>query len=410
MFALLALIGCGSLPTSPPVAMNEPRALAAEKAAGSWHHALVIDASSSASSLQSYQWRPVPNDGLPQIEPSPFPRRSTDETWELKVKPGLSAYTQRPEEAARSLQPLIDFALDKLGDDPETLRNTSLFLRATAGMRLLPLEEQSEILAAVEEHFDRLPFGRSSARVISGEEEGVYGWIAVNYVLGHLEHGGPFPTVGALDLGGASSQITFVPLDYPRSHGRRIRIGHNDYYLYTSSYLGAGQDEAREAIASRACFLLGYPTPAGEVGTGEFDTCRRAIRDRFERPCDDGPCSLFGVYQPPLYGEFLAFSVYAYAADFFDLGERLVPDLIAERGAEFCARDWTKMVAEDPDLATNPYVPNYCYAAAHIVTMLTDGFGFSTSSERITAPLRVQGSTVGWALGALVFELAGSGY
>jgi Golgi nucleoside diphosphatase len=43
----------------------------------------------------------------------------------------------------------------------------------------------------------------ANARVISGEEEGTFGWIAVNFLLQTFAKG-PSATVGALDMGGAS--------------------------------------------------------------------------------------------------------------------------------------------------------------------------------------------------------------
>jgi len=411
---LFAPLACTSV--GPPASAPTPQAGATldnaprpHTDADNWRYALVIDASSSASALQIYQWRPRAAGRLPQIEAAPFPRSSSEDPWETKVKPGLGDLGSHPEQAARSLAPLIEFALEKLGNDPERLARASLHLRATAGMRLLPEPEQDEILASVRSYFASLSFGETSARVISGEEEGIYGWIAVNYILGHLEHGGAFPTVGALDLGGASTQITYVPLDHPQLHGQAVTIGTNTYYLYAHSYLGLGQDQARSRVGAPACFITGYPIPGGGIGTGDFKGCRKAIRETFSQPCPDGPCSLFGAYQPPLYGDFLAFSVYGYAADFFDLGQQLVPATMADKGAAFCAQNWNEMINRDPGIAENPYLPTYCYAAAHITTLLTDGFGFPSTSDRITAPLRVQGTNVGWALGALVYDLAGSG-
>jgi hypothetical protein len=89
-------------------------------------------------------------------------------------------------------------------------------------------------------HFRR--FKPAWARMINGEQEGIYGWIALNYLTGYLS---PHPfsaskaasvdtdadsalntlqsgnrvmaasqglkTVGALDLGGSSLEVTFIP-------------------------------------------------------------------------------------------------------------------------------------------------------------------------------------------------------
>lgn len=66
-------------------------------------------------------------------------------------------------------------------------------------------------MASVRNYLSTTPFKFQDkwARVISGEEEGVFGWITVNYLASTLvPQGGT--TLGALDLGGASTQITFV--------------------------------------------------------------------------------------------------------------------------------------------------------------------------------------------------------
>ncbi len=394
-------------PETAPGAAAAPAAPARPADARAWHYVLMIDASSSASTLEIFRWHARDGSGLPVIETATGD--DPTEPWRTRVKPGLAAYAGRPAEAAKSLEPLWDYALGKLGSGSPTTRTAAVHLRATAGMRLLPEAEQAAILDAVRAALASSPFGSSSARVITGAEEGIYGWLTVNYVLGHLEHGGPFPTVGALDLGGASTQITFQPLDYPRDNGQMVHLGRNAYHLYTRSYLGLGQDEARERVNSPDCFLAGYPMPDGRAGRGNYDACGRAIRAVLAVPCseDDEPCSLLDGDQPPVYGEFLAFSVYAYAADYFDLDQRLRPAELAAAGRAFCATDWPAWIVREPAIADDPFVPNYCFAAAHIEALLTDGFGFPADTERITAPLRVQGTPIGWTLGALVHELAG---
>ena len=48
--------------------------------------------------------------------------------------------------------------------------------------------------------------------IISGDEEGVFGYLAVNYLASLISPTvKPVDTAIALDLGGASTQITFVP-------------------------------------------------------------------------------------------------------------------------------------------------------------------------------------------------------
>lgn len=48
------------------------------------------------------------------------------------------------------------------------------------------------------------------ARVLSGEEEGAFGWLALNQLQAEISPD-PDTTLGALDFGGASMQIAFVP-------------------------------------------------------------------------------------------------------------------------------------------------------------------------------------------------------
>ena len=50
-------------------------------------------------------------------------------------------------------------------------------------------------------------------------DAGVIAWISTNYLLDRFKHGRDghrLPTVGVVDMGGASTQISFeIPWDYP---------------------------------------------------------------------------------------------------------------------------------------------------------------------------------------------------
>lgn len=56
----------------------------------------------------------------------------------------------------------------------------------------------------------------------------------------------PTGTLGALDLGGASTQITFIPQQNIESDDNSIhfRLYGNNYHLYTHSFLCYGKDQA----------------------------------------------------------------------------------------------------------------------------------------------------------------------
>lgn len=370
-----------------------------------WRYALVIDASSSASTLHIYRWQPGAEGSLPRIEEAPYPRDEGVEDWTMSVHPGLSAYAGRPADGARSLEPLIEYARQVIPAPDRA--DATLHLWATGGLRELAKEQRSEILDAVAGFLGDTVFDATEPRVIRGREEGVYGWLEINYLLGRLDYEAGLPTVGVLDLGGASAQISFVPLDAPRENFQVVAIGGQIHRLYTHSYLGMGQDDVRETLAEPACFPAGYPSSNGAAGAGDLTACRQAIRERLAKPCVEGPCSLFGVYQPPVRGDFVALSVYAYTADFFELGGTLQPAELEAVGSEFCSTSWAEHLRRDPSFEDDPHAPNYCFTAAYIVELLTEGFGFSAATEEIEAPLTIRGTTAGWTLGALLFELAG---
>ena len=86
---------------------------------------------------------------------------------------------------------------------------------------------------------------------VLGDEEGSFGWLTANYLGGTFDISpgdSPRPSVGAMDLGGASTQITFQPSSdilagyFPIYLGLKEQV---QYDLYTHSFLRFGQDQAR---------------------------------------------------------------------------------------------------------------------------------------------------------------------
>jgi len=126
------------------------------------------------------------------------------------VKPGLSAFVDQPKQGAETVQGLLEVAKDSI---PRShWKRTPVVLKATAGLRLLPEQKAQALLFEVREIFKKSPFlvPDDSVSIMDGSYEGILAWVTVNFLTGQL-HGHSQETVGTLDLGGASTQITFLP-------------------------------------------------------------------------------------------------------------------------------------------------------------------------------------------------------
>ena len=81
---------------------------------------------------------------------------------------------------------------------------TPVALKATAGLRLLPKLQSEEILLRVSKVINTSPFLKKKDPVVimDGADEGINGWLTVNYLLGNLYPDTVQYAVGMVDLGG----------------------------------------------------------------------------------------------------------------------------------------------------------------------------------------------------------------
>ena len=69
---------------------------------------------------------------------------------------------------------------------PSRYVSTPINLKATAGLRLLERYQADALLKAVRDLFARYPFQfdpEDAVEIIDGTDEGIYGWVTVNYLL-----------------------------------------------------------------------------------------------------------------------------------------------------------------------------------------------------------------------------------
>jgi len=95
-------------------------------------------------------------------------------------------------------------------------------------------------------------FSNRGVGMLSELDEGVFGWMTINYLMEQLHL--PRKSYVALDLGGGSTQITFLPKyektfsSSPTSYLHPVKVFTTPHTIYSHSYLGLGLMAARESI------------------------------------------------------------------------------------------------------------------------------------------------------------------
>ncbi|NXE72809.1 ENTP1 diphosphohydrolase, partial [Cochlearius cochlearius] len=416
-------------------------------------YGIVLDAGSSHTNLYVYEWPAEKENNTGVVQ----------QVEVCKVEgPGISGYSHATEEAGPSLAQCLQQAGEVI---PSTQhQETPVYLGATAGMRLLSLENKSaadKVLSSVEKTLRSAPFNFQGARIISGQEEGAYGWITINYLLGNFKQvlyqwqsgwkkflhslRSISETSGALDLGGASTQITFVPDKLsPESPENLLhfRLYGKEYLVYTHSFLCYGKDQAlqqklaRDLQASTSnsslldpCFHQGYQrtinasdlfkTPCTSAkkkqfpfsqlyiqGEGNYQKCRRNIQELFNKTdCPYSSCSFNGIYLPPLHGDFGAFSAFYFVMDFLNLTSEQSPvalDKVASAIESFCARPWHKVKTAYRQIKEK-YLSEYCFSGAYILSLLENGYEFTEKNwQSIHFLGKIGSSDAGWTLGYML--------
>ncbi|KAI8089969.1 nucleoside phosphatase GDA1/CD39 [Halteromyces radiatus] len=399
----------------------------------------MIDAGSSGSRVHVYRFNYCQQE--PQLE---------DEVLFHMLKPGLSSYKDDPMAAARSLNELMDLAVENV---PTELHHcTPIAVKATAGLRLLGKDVSDKILAQVRSHLEtNYPFpiaGENGIQIMDGSDEGVYAWITVNYLLGKLQPSQRGNSAAVFDLGGASTQIVFEPV-FPTTlekmvdgdHKYQLDYGKGEpYSLYQHSYLGFGLNEARkhvkeamislwhdEAIKTgrvyHPCLPLNHtetiaytstnhsePINIQLIGTGAGSTqCRAVVEKLFGKdlPCATSPCAFNGVYQPSLVDTFKLRDLYVFSY-FFDLTQPMGMPLefsVMELGTltrHVCDGDITDLVKHVPNaLETLRSEPDYCLDLTYAYSLLKTGYDLPPERLVRTAQ-KIHGVETGWCLGASI--------
>ncbi|OJD24244.1 hypothetical protein ACJ73_04392 [Blastomyces percursus] len=419
-------------------------------------YALMIDAGSTGSRIHVYRFN---NCGpTPELEHEDFKM-----TEKKKGGAGLSSYAEDPEAAARSLDPLMEVALNSV---PEEYQSCSpVAVKATAGLRFLGQETSDRILDAVRNRLETVyPFPvvskeKGGVEIMDGKYEGVYAWITTNYLLGNIGTKERLPTAAVFDLGGGSTQIVFEPTFKSvggatdklaeGDHKFSLEFGGRNFDLYQHSHLGYGLMKARDTIHKaivetkhqsspsdqqwlskplvNPCLsagtsltvnvTMGDGHPLGEVVevkmTGPKDVSSaaqcRGIADKIlkkDAECKLAPCSFNGAHQPQLQKTFANEELFIMSY-FYDRTAPLgMPESFTLRDlqdltATVCAGQDSWGVFEGISDAINELQerPEHCLDLSFMLSLLHTGYDLPLNRQ-VKIAKQIDGNELGWCLGA----------
>ena len=389
----------------------------------------MCDAGSSSTRVSVYTW--------PQRKPNSIPVIS--EKGRESTNPGM--HKKNENEIKDAMNTLISFCRNKINEvsnNKAVLSNVNFYLKATAGMRSISVEEQNKKLDVIRKTIrasDLKFLNDSWAKVITGSEEGQFGWITGNYlnrILFENEKAGKIATTphGSIDLGGYSLEITFTTNEEIREHKIRLALNNITYNLYSYSFQNYGQNKFHDALIEYfinskgseesdniniPCYLTGYNESyvfKGKnyklIGNANVQECRESISSLMNINKEE-EMSMNNTYQPkiPEGMKFYGISGLYWIANFFKLADDNyhAPSEFLSAAEKFCTKNWDDAVKEYGEDVEISYLKDYCISGNYVYYFLAEGFKIPKDKKLINFPDKINGVEVSWTLGAMSYEI-----
>ncbi|MDF1683472.1 MAG: multidrug DMT transporter permease [Legionellaceae bacterium] len=320
--------------------------------------------------------------------------KGVHEVWFKKITPGYASLETK--------QSSINAYLDNLFDGaPEHI---PVYFYATAGMRLLSHDQQSAYYSAAQHWFEASAWNLVDAKTITGREEGVFAWLAVNHEQNTLSTGVE-EEVGVMDMGGASVQIV-TPV--ASSDGINpddlvhVKLDHQDLTLFVRSFLGLGATlVGQQFLNSPACFPEGYPLPDGSLGHGDAEQCEASISQLINHVH-----AVNQTIQPVLSAEtpktwyVLGGLAYLLKEEPFrrDGVGATNAWLLQQANTTVCRRLWSDLLVDYPD---NERLSQSCLRASYYHALMEKGYGLNAEKSIY---LTSSDQETDWTLGVVLHQ------
>ncbi|KAI0511973.1 hypothetical protein KFK09_012607 [Dendrobium nobile] len=391
---------------------------------------VIIDAGASASRVRVFEFL---NEGR-----IPFVAFDGKGSVSMSVRSGLREFAVEPERARVLIRGLLEFAKRRV--PRAAWGDTKVRLIENGGLEGLEKVVRRGILESCSQELraSGFSFRNDWASSITGQEKGIYAWVAANYALGTLGANHK-DTMGVIELGDTSTQVTFVTSEQlPMEFSRLLRLPGMTYKVYSSSTNYYSQDRAWESLhkmwTSRLltktsnlleesvmfpCIPKGY-NQTSDHGIlpnfkdrkiwnfnlqGNFKACRGDIHALFQEQdtCTKSPCEASSIVIPTLQGKHFSTQNFFFTSELFGLTPRTSLLDVEKAGQHYCEDHWSKLKQEHFGIDEADLL-KYCFSSAFIVALLHDILGISLDEKRIGFMNPVESVPHDWTLGAFILQ------
>ena len=363
-------------------------------------YSAVVDCGSSGSRVYVYSYD--------NSEKWPKITYINDKSFDIKLADGAKNETIITE----LVSGVNKYVKKKIGE--ENLDSTKIFMYATGGMRLLSEDDQKLVIErTISELKSQTKFivEKESIRVITGTEEGLFIWLAFNHATNGFDSK---LTYGAMDMGGASSQIA---MEIEKSSHKKdnddyrlLSVKNVEREIFSHSFLGLGVNElsksikdllikeSTEEVVSSPCFSNGYNETYNEreiVGKTDHDKCRQLVKRVFKPIMGDIVIPKYREGTEKYYGIgcFDSFPEVANISTLLTLPE------ILQGSKNICKMTFAEAVATG-----NEYASTNCLTSVYIYELLKDGYNFD-DSFKFNFTKKIDNVKISWTMGALIDDL-----
>ena len=389
----LTAVACAEVPAAQPI-----------------HYVAVVDAGSSGSRIHLYE---VSNHVVSEIP------LEADE-----VDSPLAAFVDSPAEAGENvlkplLAPIEVFAVtNELAREEITVN-----VLATAGMRKVDQGQATLVYADVAESIAQAGFAVGLTETITGQEEALYAWTDANELNQTLGSSEAEP-IGIVEVGGASAQIAFALSsadELVTDAVSEITVNDVGYSVFTHSYLGLGQNDARTAMlnqgfagascypnsadAGRQLILTDFITLPADQVSFDFTDCSEHYQQVITAAEAALPLDEVSALPGFAQSEFFGLSSVAFTALDFDLDANEAQAALASKVVSQCtgpaaAERVSELFA--PDQQT--FALHACANGTYISTLLED---LAIPIQNFTAAADIRGQSPSWARGFAILSAWG---